>query len=470
MGKKIELDSAEMTFLISEAVCILFYGLFTKFGEMTSPLLTAKEEEETTHFLQAKYPFFQDVNVMIFVGFGFLMVFLKNNSWCSIGFNYLIACWAIQIGILFYGFWHNITDFYTDPNHQWHKIELTLMSLLNADFAAGTVLISFGAILGKCSLFQLWVMATFEVFFYCMNESILYNILGIYDIGGSIVIHAFGAFFGLSVALFYQCEEAIEDKSKLNAGNYLSNLVSMVGTLFLFAFWPSFNGALGTGSGMQRSIINTYLSIACSVTASIVVSKFVHGGKLNMEIVLNAALAGGVAVGSAADIIVQPMGAMIAGFITGCISAYGFAFISSFVKKHLRLHDTCGVLNLHGIPGVIGALISAIVAVRAGDSFGDSLNSTYPFTTGRTPQVQAGYQLAGLGICLGIAISTGLLTGFVTSRSYFQPPPEQSLFDDKFHWANCVIEHEELHELKKQMEAANAAPEPEMQRLRPTIN
>ena len=44
--------------------------------------------------------------------FGFLMVFLKNNSWCSIGFNYLIACWAIQICILFTGFWHNIMHFY----------------------------------------------------------------------------------------------------------------------------------------------------------------------------------------------------------------------------------------------------------------------------------------------------------------------------------------------------------------------
>lgn len=117
MGKEIVLDRAEMTFLISEAVCIVFYGLFTKFGEMTSPIFTTKESEETTAFLQAKYPFFQDVNIMIFVGFGFLMVFLKNNSWCSIGFTYLIACWAIQIGILFTGFWHNITDFYNDPNH-----------------------------------------------------------------------------------------------------------------------------------------------------------------------------------------------------------------------------------------------------------------------------------------------------------------------------------------------------------------
>ncbi len=140
---------------------------------------------------------------MIFVGFGFLMVFLKNNSLCSVGFNYLIACWAIQIAILFTGFWHNVVEFYHDPNHEWKKIELNVKYMILGDFAAGAVLISFGAVLGKVSLFQLWAMATLEVFFYCMNEAIVVEIFKIYDIGGSIVIHAFGAFFGLSVCLFY---------------------------------------------------------------------------------------------------------------------------------------------------------------------------------------------------------------------------------------------------------------------------
>jgi ammonium transporter Rh len=46
-------------------------------------------------------------------------------------------------------------------------------------------------------------MATFEVFFYCLNEAILMDIFLVADIGGSMVIHTFGAFFGLSVALFY---------------------------------------------------------------------------------------------------------------------------------------------------------------------------------------------------------------------------------------------------------------------------
>lgn len=207
-----------------------------------------------------------------------------------------------------------------------------------------------------------------------------------------MVIHTYGAFFGLSVALFYQCEDAIKDRAQLNMGNYLSDLVSMIGTLFLYAYWPSFNGALGSGTYIHRASINTYLSMACSVTASIVISKLVHGGKLNMEIVLNASISGGVGIGSAADIIVSPCGAMIIGFTTGCISALCFAYFSSFVKKNLFLHDTCGVLNLHGIPGVIGALISSIIAYRTGTTFGDNLTTGgYTTQAERTPSEQAGY-------------------------------------------------------------------------------
>lgn len=83
-----------------------------------------------------------------------------------------------------------------------------------------------------------------------------------------------------------------------------------------------------------------------------------------MEIILNASLAGGVAVGSSADIIVLPFGAMIAGFVTGTVSSLGFAYLSKYLQRKINLHDTCGILNLHAMPGLIGGIISAIVASR----------------------------------------------------------------------------------------------------------
>jgi ammonium transporter Rh len=78
-------------------------------------------------------------------------------------------------------------------------------------------------------------------------------------------------------------------------------------------------------------VINTYLSISCSVIASIIISKLTKHGKLEMEIILNASLAGGVAMGANADIIVAPFGAMLLGFLAGVVSSFGFAYLSKIL-------------------------------------------------------------------------------------------------------------------------------------------
>ena len=83
---------------------------------------------------------------------------------------------------------------------------------------------------------------------------------------------------------------------------------------------------------------------------------------------MNATLAGGVSLGASADLITNPGGAMTVGFITGIVSAFGYANLTGFLRKRVGLHDTCGVTYLHFIPGIMGGIISAIVvAVSDGD-------------------------------------------------------------------------------------------------------
>merc|ERR1719511_256953 len=125
--------------------------------------------------VQTYYPIFQDVHVMIFIGFGFLMVFLKTHSWTSVGFNFLIAAWVVQVGILITAFFHMLFE------GEFHKISLDITSLIVGDFAAGAVLITFGAVLGKCSLSQLFCLATMELIFYSINEAIGAGKLGAVD-------------------------------------------------------------------------------------------------------------------------------------------------------------------------------------------------------------------------------------------------------------------------------------------------
>lgn len=55
---------------------------------------------------------FQDVHVMIFVGFGFLMTFLQRYGYSSVGFNFLLAAFGIQWALLMQGWFHSYHEGY----------------------------------------------------------------------------------------------------------------------------------------------------------------------------------------------------------------------------------------------------------------------------------------------------------------------------------------------------------------------
>jgi len=76
----------------------------------------------------------------------------------------------------------------------------------------------------------------------------------------------------------------------------------MIGTVFLWMYWPSFNAVLALGLAQQRAAVNTLFSITASCLASVYISRL-YIGKIDMEVLLNSTLAGGVMMGTAADII-----------------------------------------------------------------------------------------------------------------------------------------------------------------------
>ena len=76
----------------------------------------------------------------------------------------------------------------------------------------------------------------------------------------------------------------------------------MVGTIFLWVYWPSFNAAMATGAAQQRAAINTLMSISASCITACGVSRITLQ-RLDMELVMRATLAGGVAIGASADSI-----------------------------------------------------------------------------------------------------------------------------------------------------------------------
>ncbi len=66
--------------------------------------------------------------------------------------------------------------------------------------------------------------------------------------GGSMYVHTFGAFFGLAASMFVTKKERHENQKHHAEASYSSDMTAMIGTIFLWMFWPSFNGALAKGN------------------------------------------------------------------------------------------------------------------------------------------------------------------------------------------------------------------------------
>lgn len=239
-----------------------------------------------------------------------------------------------------------------------------------------------------------------------------------------------GAYFGLAVAfvLFHSNINSALEKSR-----YTSDLFSIIGTMFLFCFWPSFNA--GTASGIERlhAVTNTYVSICASVIGAFLMSTIVRKGKLDMIHIQNSTLAGGVAVGTVATSDIGFHGAMIIGTLAGMISVLGFHFLLPRLQR-TRIHDTCGVHYLHGIPGLMAG-ITGIIIVFFGNQSGFLNHLTDVCLSGgkgRTNSMQSAYQAAALGLTLCMAIVGGLITGIILRLPIFLQKYEN--FDDEPNW------------------------------------
>merc|ERR1711920_490124 len=151
-----------------------------------------------------------------------------------------------------------------------------------------------------------------------------------------------------------------------NAAVYHSDLFAMVGTIFLFVFWPSFVSAPATEYDQERCLVATLLSLVGSCVTALVASNRMRGGEFCMVDVQNATLAGGVAIGTAANLLPKSPGlALGVGIAAGLLSVIGYTVIQPKLQSAIGLHDTCGVNNLHGMPGILAAIISAIACATS---------------------------------------------------------------------------------------------------------
>uniref|UniRef100_A0A8C8AFM0 Ammonium transporter AmtB-like domain-containing protein n=1 Tax=Otus sunia TaxID=257818 RepID=A0A8C8AFM0_9STRI len=386
-------NSLPWLILFLEAVFIVFF-YFSDYDEAMTSI---------------SYPDFQDVNHMVIFGFGFFLAFLKRYGFSSIGFNLLIIVLGVQCSVLI----EELLLFLPD-----REIEDDMKRLTKATLSLTAVVISTGAVLGKINPVQLSVMTVVEMVAFRMSRWIHTTFLQVSDNISMMHVHLFGAYFGLAASSRFS--EPLPGSEK-NANTPKSDLLSMLGTVFLWVFWPSFNSVLAEDKSIV--ICNTYFALAVStVTAFMLSALTTKDGKFKMTHIHSAVLAGGVAVGYAAPIIDYPWIAMILGLLASVIAILGSYCLPRCLNPVLKIHDTSGVHFTFGLPSMLGALAHIVLLVIQNWTDTPSLH------------LWVTIYIWAFFLTMDVALITGFITGIILNFKLFKTIPVSKYFEDQLYW------------------------------------
>ena len=176
--------------------------------------------------------------------------------------------------------------------------------------------------------------------------------LGALDFAGGTVVHINAAVAGIVGAYMVGKRKGYGKESFTPH----SLTLTMVGSALLWVGWFGFNAgsALEANGYAALAFINTFLATAAAVLGWCVGEKLLRG-KASMLGAASGAVAGLVAITPAAG-NVGIMGSLIIGVLAGLICLWGVTGL----KKLLGADDTLDVFGVHGVGGILGALLTGV--------------------------------------------------------------------------------------------------------------
>lgn len=341
---------------------------------------------------------FIDAHMLVFVGFPIVMAGGLKFQYSAISYGLVIAALSCQLDILTRHFFLRAWKLV-----DWsQKITVFAEDIIMGDYAATTCLISFCALMGRFSLGTHLLIAIFETIAFDINLRIFATEIKAFDVGGAMVVHMFGAVFGLTVSKIMTPAKA---KSAGNPNTVNTDVISAIGTIVLFITWPPFVAYTASPNYLEISIISTVIGMLASVVGTLFISPLIRkdgAKKFNFVDVQNAVLAGGVGVGTFIDMNIGVWPSALVGCISGIVCVGLIAYWVPFANKKLGIVDSCGVFTLHLVPGIISGLASAI-ACALHDYHGSSVSRS----------LQAGRQALSIVVTFAMALVTGCLVGFL---------------------------------------------------------
>ena len=180
---------------------------------------------------------------------------------------------------------------------------------------------------------------------------------GVLDFAGGTVVHINSGIAGLVCALVLGRREGYGSENMAP-----HNLVlTIIGASLLWVGWFGFNAgsAVGANGAAGMAMAVTQIATAAAALAWMFFEWIVHR-KPSVLGIASGAIAGLVAITPAAG-FVAPMGALLIGIAAGVV-----CFIASTsVKRALGYDDSLDVFGIHGVGGIVGAILTGVFAAEA---------------------------------------------------------------------------------------------------------
>ena len=239
-----------------------------------------------------------------------------------------------------------------------------------AMFVCATVSIVSGAVAERIKIWPFFIFsAIMAAFIYPISMGWQWGggwlaTAGFSDFAGSTLVHACGGAAALAGVIVLGARAGRfgkrgETKSLVPFAASSIPLVTL-GTFLLWFGWFGFNGfsqlAVGTFddvTAISKIAVNTHLAGADGTVTAAVVTRLI-GGKTDIIMMLNGALAGLVAI-TAEPLNPSPILAMVIGSIGAIIMYFGTKFLES---KHID--DVVGAIPVHMFAGIFGTLVVPI--------------------------------------------------------------------------------------------------------------
>ena len=176
---------------------------------------------------------------------------------------------------------------------------------------------------------------------------------GVIDLAGGIVVHITAGIAALIFCIM------VGPRKETSPPHNLA--MTVIGTCMLWVGWFGFNGGSGlaaNGAGAM-SIVVTHISAATAALTWMLID-VITTKKPTILGICTGAIAGLAAITPASGVS-GPVGALIIGFASGAICWY----FSIVIKNKLGYDDSLDVVGVHGVGGLVGTLLAAVVAVAA---------------------------------------------------------------------------------------------------------